>query len=134
MLRFLVCWIISSLLFGTIGYVVERFQEGWKNHPNHPWLELFMICSILFFISVFIYLFIYWFLSSQLLIPIFENKKLFLIIWSVLFGIGMTLFVSFNSWGFTTSFYFLKMIIIFSIVGATIPFLDFELQKRIKKL
>lgn len=87
-----------------------------------------MTWFIFLFVAL-IYVFIYWFLSKQLLIPLDNYKKAFQIIWAILFGLGMSLFVFFNSFCSLTFFDFLKIIIIMGVIGWFIPFLDFKLKK-----
>lgn len=138
-LRFLAIWIIPSIFVATLMFInsklsyIFKWGSDWNANRYYSWLYFMGMTIFLFLFIALIYIFIYWFLSTQLLIPLLCYKKTFQIIWSILFGIGMSLFVIFNSFGSITFVGFFKMIIIMGIVGWFISFLDFKLQVLWKK-
>lgn len=138
LIRFLALWIIPAMCVGSMMYIISKLTYifKWGNHWNsnryYDWLYFMEMTLIIFLFVALIYIFVYWFLDSQLLVPIFDNKRIFSIIWSILFGIGMFLFVILNSMGSITFFDSLKIIIIMGIIGAFIPFLDFKIQKKMR--
>lgn len=136
--RFLALWIIPSLCVGSLMYIISKlsylFKWGndWNSNRYYDWLYFMGMTLIIFLFTALIYIFVYWFLNSQLLVPIFDSKRIFLIVWSILFGIGMFLFVILNSMGSISFFDSLKIIIVMGIIGAFIPFLDFRIQKELR--
>ena len=134
-LRFLILWIVPAVSVGTIMYIFSKliylFKWGnnWHSNRYYSWLYFMGMTWFIFLFVALIYVFIYWFLSTQLLIPLNSYKKTFQIIWATLFGLSMSLFVVVNSFGSISFFDFLKIMIIMTVIGWLIPFLDIKLKK-----
>ena len=133
--RFLAIWIIPSILLGSVMYIKSKLTymfkwgDDWNSNRYYTLLSFLEITLFIFLCVALIYIFIYWFLNTQLQIALNNYKKTFQFTWSIIFGIGMSLLVNFNSFGFRTFFDFMKMFIIMGLIGWLIPFLDFKLKK-----
>jgi magnesium-transporting ATPase (P-type) len=106
-----------------------KWGDDWNSNRYYTLLSFLEITLFIFLCVALIYIFIYWFLNTQLQIALNKYKKTFQFTWSIIFGIGMSLLVNFNSFGFRTFFDFMKMFIIMGLIGWLIPFLDFKLKK-----